>query len=138
MSSKQYDWNSVGLDFGNWDEDKIWALNLPTTEIDIQELLWHFDAPWWANDNNERWSITPWDVINKTPDSTSEQARVLKADLSYPIDLIKNEGKFLILDGIHLLVKAHLLGHTRIPAHIIPRERLPEITSNHPIELPSN
>jgi hypothetical protein len=34
---KKYDWSSVGLDFGNWEEGKIWALGLPTTEMDINE-----------------------------------------------------------------------------------------------------
>lgn len=27
--AKVFDWQSIGLDFGNWEEEKIWALELP-------------------------------------------------------------------------------------------------------------
>lgn len=47
---KNFDWKNVGLDFGNWEEEKIWALKLPVEEISISELLWHFDVPFWTND----------------------------------------------------------------------------------------
>jgi hypothetical protein len=136
--TKKYDWGSVGLDFGNWEEEKIWTLGLPTTEIDIKELLWHFDAPWWANDRGERWSVTPWDVINKSEGSKKEQEKTEKADLSYPIDILHNKDRWLILDGIHRLTKAYIQGDKKIKVHIIPRERLPEIITDHPIELPDN
>lgn len=26
---KKFDWNTVGLDFGNWEEEKLWAVELP-------------------------------------------------------------------------------------------------------------
>ncbi|KKQ28069.1 MAG: hypothetical protein US42_C0002G0024 [Candidatus Magasanikbacteria bacterium GW2011_GWC2_37_14] len=133
-----YDWESVGLDFGNWDEEKIWALNLTVVEIDINELLWHFDAPWWPNDTDERWTVTPWDVLNKTVDSKKQQDITDQVDLSYPIDIFKNKGKWLILDGIHRLVKSYKQGLKKVKVHIIPPERLPEILSGLPIELPNS
>ncbi|OGH94285.1 MAG: hypothetical protein A2538_01845 [Candidatus Magasanikbacteria bacterium RIFOXYD2_FULL_41_14] len=136
MTAKKYDWQSVGFDFGNWDEAKIWVLDLPEQEMDIKELLWHFDAPWWSNDSDERWTITPWDVINETEDCKKEQKNMLEADLSYPIDILENHNKFLILDGIHRLTKAYKLGYTKIKVHIIPRESLSKIITDEPIELP--
>lgn len=135
-SPKKYTWDTVGLDFGNWEEEKIWALNLPVTEMDIKELLWHFDAPWWPNDAGERWTITPWDVLKETPNSKHEQTAMEKADLSYPIDVLENKGKWLILDGIHRLTKAYKLGYKKVSVHIIPRERLPEILTGEPVEMP--
>lgn len=134
---KNYDWDSVGLDFGNWDEEKMWALNLPIVEIDINELLWHFDVPWWTNDVNERWTITPWDVLHETADSKNQQSVVDQVDLAYPIDILKNKGRWLILDGIHRLVKSYKQDFKKVKVHIIPRERLPEILSGLPIELPN-
>lgn len=133
-----FDWNSVGLDFGNWEEEKIWSLQLPVVEINIKELLWHFDAPWWPNDSGERWTITPWDVLHKNQGSTNEQIKVEKANLLYPIDILENKGKCLILDGIHRLVKAYKQGQEKVKVRIIPRERLSEIITDDPIELPDN
>lgn len=136
MSAKSYNWNSVGLDFGNWEEEKIWALQLPVVEIDIIELLWHFDAPWWPNDRGECWTITPWDVLHKNQGSTNEQLKIEKADLLYPIDILENKGKWLVLDGIHRLAKAYKHGQEKVKVRIIPRERLSEIITGDPIELP--
>lgn len=133
-----FDWDSVGLDFGNWEEGKIRALQLPVVEMDIKELLWHFDAPWWPNDGGERWTISPWDVVHKNQGSTNEQIKIEKADLLYPIDILENKGKWLILDGIHRLVKAYKQGQEKIKVRIIPRERLSEIITGDPIELPDN
>ena len=53
---KQFDWSFVGLDFGNWEEDKIWALDLPVSKINIKDLEWHLDCPFWEHDNGERYT----------------------------------------------------------------------------------
>ena len=136
MSAKSYNWSSVGLDFGNWDEEKIWSLELPVIEMDIKDLIWHFDAPWWPNDSGERWTITPWDVIRQNESSKNEQIKMEKADLLYSIDILENKGKWLVLDGLHRLAKAYKHGQEKVKVRIIPRERLSEIITGDPIELP--
>ncbi|MFZ2189533.1 MAG: hypothetical protein WA057_05570 [Candidatus Magasanikiibacteriota bacterium] len=136
-SAKKFDWDSVGLDFGNWDEEKIWAMELPIVEMDVNELLWHFDAPWWPNDKGERWTITPWDVINQQEGSIKEQEKMKKADIVYPIEILENKGKWLVLDGLHRLVKSYKQGYKKVKVRIVPRERLPEIHVDDPIELPN-
>jgi hypothetical protein len=134
---KDFDWSTIGLDFGNWEEEKIWALDLPVIEIDISELLWLFDAPFWENDNGDRYTITPWDVINENDTATKEIMAMNKADVTFPIDIFQNHGKWLVLDGLHRLAKVYKNGGTKIQARVVPRERLPEIASEYPIELPS-
>ncbi|MFH1187338.1 MAG: hypothetical protein V1688_00590 [bacterium] len=134
--AKKFKWDNIGLDFGNWEEEKIWALELPVIEMNITDLDWHFDAPFWPNDDGERWTVTPWDVILQKEGTTKEQKNTEKADLNYPVDIIKNKGRWLILDGIHRLAKAHKQGHKKIKVRIIPRKRLPEILTGDPIELP--
>lgn len=133
---KKFDWSTVGLDFGNWEEEKLWALELPTEKISIQELLWLFEVPFWENDSGARYVVTPWDVINGKEGATKERMQVEKADLSYPIDIFKNHGKWLVLDGLHRLVKAHQLGIEEVEVRVVPRDKLPDIASDHPIELP--
>lgn len=134
--AKKFDWGSIGLDFGNWEEEKIWALELPVTEIAIEDLIWHFAAPFWPDDKGERWMVSPWDVINQLEETTNEQRKVDEASLDYPIDILENKGRWLILDGIHRLAKAYQKGDKKIKARIIPRERLSEIIVSDTIELP--
>lgn len=133
---REYDWSSVGLDFGNWEDEKLWSLELPTEELNIKDLIWHFDAPFWPNDNAEKWTVTPWDVINQKNGTESEQQKMEDADLSYPIDILENHGKWLVLDGLHRLAKAYKQGQSNVKVRIVPRERLPEILSGEPVELP--
>lgn len=95
------------MDFGDWDEKKVWALEEPVAEMDMKELLWPFDVPFWQKDGAERWTITPWDVIHKVSGSESEQKRITEADLSYPIDIMENKGRWFVLDGLHRLAKAY-------------------------------
>jgi len=134
---RDFKWDSIGLDFGNWEEEKIWALDLPVTEINIKELLWLFDAPFWENDDGERYMITPWDVVQGNKNATKEIEAMQRADLLYPIDIFENHGKWLVLDGLHRLAKLYKNGEVKVKVRIIPRERFPEIASEYPIELPN-
>lgn len=131
-----FDWSTVGLNFGNWDEEKIWALDLPTIEMDIKDLIWHFEIPFWPNDNGERWTVTLLDVIHQKELTKNEQNKMLKSDLSYPIDIVENKGKWLVLDGLHRLAKSYKQGQKKVNVRIVPRERLSEILIDDPIELP--
>lgn len=135
---KNFDWNTVGLDFGNWDEEKIWALDLPIVEMDVKKLLWHFDVPFWSNDNGERWTVSIWDVVDGDEGTKNEQTKMKKADLSCPIDIIENKGKWLVLDGLHRLAKLYKQGQEKIKVRIVPKERFSEISVDAPIELPNN
>ena len=95
----------VGFDF-DWSEEKVWALDVPVEEIDISELTWHFDDPDAHKD---------------------EYKRTMKANLIHPIDVMENKGRWLILDGLHRLMKATILKMNKIRVRKIPREKIPEI-----------
>lgn len=132
-----FDWNSVGLDFGNWEEEKIWALDLPIQEIDIEKLLWHLDVPYWENDTSKKWTVTLRDVIDGKDGTTRERERTNRADTSFPIDLFEHKGKLFVLDGLHRFIKLFMQGKRKIQVRIIPKDRFSEIASEHPIELPT-
>ncbi len=134
---KNFDWQSIGFDFGNWEEELIWSLDLPVKEVDIKDLLWQLDIPYWDNDSHQRWSVSPRDVINKEIGTMNEQKRVENVDLRYPIEIFENNGKIFILDGLHRLTKTYIQGKKTINARLMPKERFPEIVSIHPFELPS-
>jgi hypothetical protein len=134
--AKKFNWQSIGFDFGNWEEEKIWALKLSVIDLDINDLVWHFDAPWWPDDNGERWMVTPWDVIRQIEGTLNEQSNIEKVDLNFPIEVLAHRDRLLILDGVHRLVKAYKHGDKKIKARIIPREKLPEIIVSDEVELP--
>lgn len=51
----------------------------------------------------------------------------LNSDLKYPLDLMPNKGRLLLLDGLHRLAKSYLMGKKEVSVRIIPRSRIPEI-----------
>lgn len=115
-----------GFDF-DWDEKDVWNLNYPIEEIGIEKLEWHFDLPFW-NWDNEWYVLKPIDVICTPEKYLSQYDRVMKSDLSYPIDIMENKGRFVILDGLHRLVKCKLLGMDKVRVRVIPRSEIPNIS----------
>lgn len=115
----------VGFDFG-WSEKKVWALDIPVEKIDIKELEWHFEIPFW-NTKNGFYDLKPSDVINFSKNYQEEYDRTMKAELSYPIDIMENKGCWLILDGLHRLVKAKILGKNEVEVRKVSRDKIPEI-----------
>ena len=101
------------------DTKKIGALGLPIIDFEINKLIWNFDLPFWEKDGTDDWNLTLWNVINKINGSTSHQKRVELADLQFPILLLNKKDKWLIVDGVHRLVKAFQAGHKIIKAKII-------------------
>jgi len=110
------------------DFEKLWKLEVPITEINIEELVWHFDIPFWEKDDTDDWNLTPWEVLNQTGESKEHQKKVEEANLEYPIDIMKNKDKWLVLDGLHRLAKAYKLGHKKIKVRIISPEKIREVT----------
>jgi len=95
---------------------------VPVEKIDIKELEWHFEVPFWSTKNGY-YDLKPNDVINFSENHQEEYNRTMKADLSYPIDIMKNKGSWLILDGLHRLVKAKILGETKVEVRKVPRDK---------------
>jgi hypothetical protein len=114
----------VGFDF-DWSEPKVWALEVPTEEIDVNELSWHFDIPFW--DENGTYNLTPREVIDNPEAHKEEYERTTRADTSHPIDIMENKRRWLILDGLHRLVKLFISGEKSVKVRKIPREKIPEI-----------
>lgn len=118
----------VGFDF-DWDEKKVWKLNIPVKTMPTGELTWHFEMPFlWVNGGV--YNLTPKEVINNPEKYPQEYQRTLKADLSHPIDIMENKGRWLILDGLHRLMLASIKGLMEVNVRIIPRNKISEIKQN--------
>ena len=118
----------VGFDF-DWDSRKVWELDEPITDMSIEELIWHFDIPFWEIKDTDDYNLSPNEVI-KEPSKDEHSLhweKIQKADTKYPIDIMENKGRWLILDGLHRLVKLYIQGDKKVRVRIIPRSRIDEI-----------
>lgn len=116
---------SVGFDF-DWDEEKVWKLTLPIERIPIKELSWHFEIPFWHSENGH-YDLNPQAVLDHPQTYTKEFERMMKSDLSYPLDIMFWRGKWLLLDGLHRLLKAQYLGHDTVSVRKVPTDIIPKI-----------
>ena len=118
----------VGFDF-SWDEKKVWALDVPVSQIDIGELLWHFNIPF-LSEGDGIYNLTPREVLVQPGLHNKEYKRMLVVDLRYAIDIMENKGRWTILDGLHRLMKMvfyGIYGVGQVDVRRIPREKIPEI-----------
>ena len=116
---------NIGFDF-HWDEEKVWTLDVPIEEMSISELEWHFDIPFW-NKPNGYYDLTPNEVINNPNQYQDEFKRTMNADLKHPLDIMFWKNNWLLLDGLHRLVKAKQLGMDKIKVRKISKEYIPLI-----------
>ncbi|MGD0328258.1 MAG: hypothetical protein ABSB00_00915 [Minisyncoccia bacterium] len=115
----------VGFDF-SWSEEKVWALDVPVEEMAISELVWHFTIPFlW--EGGGVYNLTSQEVLDNPDAHKAEYERTMKADIAHPIDIMQNKGRWLILDSLHRLMKAEILGMDNVQVRKIPRERISEI-----------
>lgn len=117
----------VGFDF-RWDERKVWEIKAPVEDMDIEELTWHFDIPFLWSKPDGYYDVLPRDVIEKGEQYAEEYERTVRADTTYPIDIMKWKGRWLILDGLHRLMKQAIAGVDIVRVRKIPESAIPQIT----------
>lgn len=115
----------VGFDF-DYDAQKVWKLNLPTEEMDIDELIWLLDIPFWWQ-NGGKYNLTPNTVLNNPDKYERKYKKILNADLDYPIHIIYWKNSWMILDGLHRLSKQKLNEAKKIKVIKVPHEAIPLI-----------
>jgi len=120
----------AGFDF-DWDDLKVQAIDEPISELDINELLWNFDIPFWEEEIINDWNLTPREVVKHPKYHQNHYQKVLQSDLQYPICIARNKkGRWFVLDGTHRLTKAYLNKQKTVKVKIIPKERISEIKKN--------
>lgn len=108
-----------------WDRGRLHALALPVVELALARLRWQLDLPWWR-DGERRFAVTPNQVRDAPERYAVHWRRTLDADLAYPIDLLQGD-RLVILDGVHRLLKADILGMSTVAARILDRTQLAAI-----------
>lgn len=108
-----------------WDRAALHELVLPVTELAVADLRWMLDLPWWRV-GERRFAVTPNQVRLVPERHAAHWRRVLDADLDYPIDLLQRD-RLIILDGVHRLLKADVLGMRTITARVLDAEQFAKI-----------
>lgn len=116
----------VGFDF-SWNEEDVWRLDYPIEEMDISILEWNLDIPFWDGENGS-YCLTPNEVLENKEKYIDEYNRTMNADISYPIDIMENKGRYPILDGMHRLLKCKILNYDKVKVRVIPRDEIPNIS----------
>jgi hypothetical protein len=114
-----------------WDRELLWALDLPRRRLEVEELRWHLDLPWWRRDG-VWFQVTPREFVADPAAHPEHMDRLATADLSYPLQIVCRHQRWLILDGIHRLVKAELLGLTNIVVATLTPADIAKIAA-HPV-----
>ncbi|HSE29158.1 MAG TPA: hypothetical protein VLA77_01060 [Candidatus Saccharimonadales bacterium] len=110
---------TVGFDFA-WDEKLVWKLKYPVQEMPIRELVWHFEFPFLWSKPDGFYDVKPSDVINDPIKFADEYSRTMKADTKYPIDIMFYKDRWMILDGLHRLMKQSVAGDKVVKVRKIP------------------
>src|SRR5215469_1244303 len=112
--------------------DRLHALELPVKTLPVSALAVHLTLPYWRL-GDEPFQLTPRDVMNDPARYVEQYRRTWQADLTYPIILCDRAGKPpMILDGVHRLLKAVLLGQTTIVARVFTLDLVPLIGPGAP------
>ena len=67
-------------------------------------------------------------MINNPEKYKVQYERTMNSDMTYPLDIMWNKGRWLLLDGLHRLVKAKILGHDKVKVRKISRDRIKDIS----------
>lgn len=110
--------DGVILDF-HWDLERLHALSLPEREVSTSTLEWHLHLPFWAA-GGRPFQVSPADVASEPSAHPEQWTRTLAADLRYPLDAyVEAEGRLIILDGVHRLLKALVEGRSTLRVRVL-------------------
>ncbi len=104
----------------DWDVEAIWKLNLPIVTVPICDLAWHLDVPIWSNAAGVPYRVTPREVIAYPERAPAERRRIFDASMKFPLDLYRNRGRLMILDGVHRFTKAWIEERPSLAARFVP------------------
>ncbi len=114
------------MDF-HWDNEKLWSLVAPIEDIDVSELEWHLDVPFWSYEGG-KYNLLPRIVLGDIESYPEHKERIFNADIKYPIDIMENpKGELVILDGMHRLLRLINEGHKKVKVRKISRDHIDKI-----------
>src|SRR5680860_904045 len=81
-----------------WDKQKLWHIDLPIVEMNVEDFLWYLELPFWS-DGGESMTVTPLEIVSDRETYRRQYERTISADLAYPINAIYINDRWLVMDG---------------------------------------
>ena len=103
----------------HWDLDRLLELDLPRAMVATSDYEWMLDIPMWRDERGIWFTVTPNQVRTEPDRHPTQWDRTLRADLEVPIHITQREGRSVIIDGIHRLLKAVISGQGSLPARVV-------------------
>ena len=111
-----------------WDADRLHALDVPVETIAVADLDWHLERKLWRHEGVP-FAVSPTEVVADPVRFGKHYERALTADLACPLDVMLWRGRWTVMDGVHRLLKARLLGLDVVRVRKIPRSAIPLIAA---------
>jgi len=107
-----------------WSGAEADALLLPVIDMDVGQLVWQLDLPFWAGRDGQPFQVRPLDVVDGP-----HLELVEREDCTLPLDVTWQNGRWIVLDGLHRLLKAARGGLTVLPARVVPPEAIRQLAA---------
>jgi hypothetical protein len=109
-----------------WDIRKLHDLDLPIRPVAVADLAWLFELPLWQEDGT-RFRVSPAQVRADPARYPGHMRRVMSSGLEHPVHLVGHNGRPVVLDGYHRLLKAAIQGRGQIDAMVLSQQDLRSI-----------
>jgi hypothetical protein len=104
-----------------WGTGKIWSLPTEATSLPLDELAWHLDLTVWSTQPGvPLFDLAPREVLSAPSDHPRHWARVIAADVSWPLEMFRRDDRWVIIDGYHRLVRHCSNGSPIVPVRLHP------------------
>src|SRR4051794_9506129 len=91
-----------------WDPARLWTIRRPVASLPVAAMRWCFELPWWRAPDGGGFAVTPCDVIDHPRTFPEHDLRIAYADLDEPVHVMHRHARWVVVDGIHRVVKAEL------------------------------
>lgn len=111
-----------------WETAKVRHLATATQSLPLDELRWHLDLRAWTTVRGEaRWDLSPNMVLRRPDLHTRHWERILDADVAFPLEMFRHDGRWVVLDGYHRLARHHVEERAMVPVRLHPEACWPSI-----------
>jgi hypothetical protein len=87
-----------------WSVEDLWKLERPSETFPVDRFAWLIDLPIWRW-RGRRWQISMRDVLDHPEQYRAHHEKSERSDARYPIHVTFHNGRWIILDGYHRLLK---------------------------------
>ena len=95
--------------------EDMWESDTKVEEMNVEELEWVLDIPWWTTDEIIAYNLKPKTVLENIDMYPNHRERIYNSDTQYPLLLERTkQNRWLIYDGVHRFVKQLIEGNKTV------------------------